>query len=720
MTLHVAFLWHMHQPDYVEPSTGVALLPWVRLHAAKGYLDMIAMAERFAELRISFNLTGVLVRQIEQLVRGDIRDQWRDWAARPAAELDEATKSKILEHFFSAPAGTMILPHPRYAELWYRRGTSFAGPPSAAMLSGWNENDWRDLQVWQNLAWFGYTARREFPEIEELFRKKRNFSETDKAVILRIQQQILADLLPRYKRLADAERVELTTTPFYHPILPLLLDTEYARRCMPGAALPPRFAWPEDAHEQLTRAVQQHQRVFGRRPRGLWPAEGAVSPEILPLLAEQGIEWFATDQEILSRSLEDRSAAALEPYQVEIGGAKAYAIFREHDLSDYIGFVAARNPPQIAAEGFWSKLEAIRHKSDTARSRAALVTIILDGENPWNYFPDGGEGFLESLYGKLCKSAEISTSTVSAHLAKHPPERKLTRLHSGSWINADFDIWIGDPEENRAWELLGEARRFWQQKRETGADPARLDSAKQSLLAAEGSDWFWWYGPDFSVKEDLILDYLFRAHLQNVYHALGADPPRSLETPICRAQVASIIEMPRGFLSPVVDGRVTTFYEWKEAGRLAAQPTGEGAMARARHAIETVFFGFDREKIFLRVDFPHNLEPTDFALRFCFVHPETIALEVRGFSSSKSLQTNLVNLRQPRESLAACPGAKAMHDQILEIEAPLHALGLGAAQEAKFYVQLFQSGILLEQHPQNGLIRIVLQGNESWLTEWQV
>ena len=534
--LNVALLWHMHQPYYVNPLTKKAMMPWVRLHAVKGYLDMADMARRHPEMCIVFNLAPVLVLQINELVSGEVKDLWEEWSRIPAGELSPEDKHHLLEHFFKAHLDHLIRPNPRYHELLAKRGYDPKNIPFDSIIPSFSKQDYLDLQVWFNLSWCGYTACREFPELRELKAKGRDFTEEDKQRVLTVHRKILKSIWPRYKSLAETGKVELSTTPFFHPISPLIIDTEFARRAMPAATLPPRFSWPQDLKSHLQLAIEQHKQVFGSRPVGLWPSEGSVCPELIPILKEVGIEWFAADEEIMFRSLAAQSTPATEraqlynPYEAEWNGAMVRSVFRDRPLSDFVGFTASKNPPEEAASFIMHHVRGIT--AATTSKEEPLAAIVLDGENAWEYFPDGGEGFLNAWYRQLAQSQGWRMTTLADYSKKPIFRQRLTQLHSGSWIQANFDVWIGDPEENRAWQLLGETRQWWEQKRSKVSSKI-AKRVWMEIYAAEGSDWFWWYGPDFQTENDKLFDDLFRIHLQNVYRLCGETPPQALFQPIC-------------------------------------------------------------------------------------------------------------------------------------------------------------------------------------------
>jgi len=712
MPLHVAFLWHMHQPDYVDPALGAALMPWVRLHATKGYLDMIWQVEQHPEFRCTFNLTPILIKQIRQLVDGEARDLWRDLAAVPASELTGPQKTGILEHFFKANWETMVKPHSRYWALLQQRGMRTPVTELARVAGQFSAQDYRDLQVWFNLAWFGYAADELYPQLRDLKQKGRGFTEDDKRVVLDCQQDVLRRLLGHYKAGAERGQIEISTTPFYHPILPLVYDSDFARRCMPGRALPPRFSHPEDARAHLAAAVAQHTEVFGAPPRGIWPSEGSVCPELVPILHDLGLEWFATDEEILWRSLggQRNRNDLYQAYRVQQGGAEVSAVFRERSLSDFIGFTAARNAPDRAADFLLGHLEQIaRHSGEDD----PLCAIILDGENCWEHFTDGGRAFLDALYRRISRHDQLRPTGFHAYLQGHPPRRALSQLQTGSWINADFDIWIGDPEENRAWELLGKTRAFLQGK----ADRHEITEeqhrrALESIYAAEGSDWFWWYGGDFVTDNDLLFDQLFRSHLQNVYRICGVPVPDELQMRICRSEMHDQEYQPMAALiSPQIDGAVTSFYEWTGAA-VYETDKGMSAMARTTRPVEAVLFGTDSDTFYLRVNLRADVALTGkTGLRITVTEPQLTVVEIPQLRVGE-LDCYVLNI--------TTAGCKAVLGQILEIAIPFRVLHWKPGVEAGFYLQLNRDGVVLERIPSAREIRFRIPDDRFVAENWQV
>jgi len=720
--LSVCFLWHMHQPYYVDPATQTALMPWVRLHAVKGYWDMVHLVEEYPRMRASFNLTPVLVKQIEELASGEVRDEWLEWTRTPAADLTEAQRVHLLEHYFKINWENLIRPHPRYWQLLHKRGTDLRHLDLRKTVKQWSEQEFRDLQVWFNLAWCGYKACAHFGELQELKAKDREFTEEDKEAVVRVHGEILRKVLPKYRELAERGQIELTTSPFFHPILPLVYDSDFAKRCMPHTPLPPRFSWPQDVREQLRLAVEQHARVFGVKPRGLWPSEGSVCPELVPMFKEAGIEWFGTDEEILFRSFahegvemeKGRERLVLyRGYEVEHEGASVWAAFRDRSLSDFIGFSAAKNTPSLAADSLVGHLRRIAAAAD---AKEGLSPVILDGENAWEYFPDGGERFLRELYGSLANDRELQPQSFAEYFASHKPTVKLRKLHTGSWIRADFDIWIGDPEENRAWELLGQARQFLEGQGSRPSEAARR-KALWEIYAAEGSDWFWWYGPDFHTDTDHMFDHLFRRHVENVYRALETKPPEVLKKRIRQIGLQLHWTQPRGLLQPVLDGRVTSFFEWYEAGRFEVAKA-QSTMYRGDRCLRSIYFGFDLQRFHLRFDFEPKANRTNLRLRLHVVGPlycliEVGASTVTGFTLRKSRDGGI-------QFDAPSQHGTSSGDEILELSISREELALHSGESFGFFVEEMRDEVELGSHPESGLIRLQFPGSDFEIDNWYV
>jgi alpha-amylase/alpha-mannosidase (GH57 family) len=724
MPLNVAFFWHMHQPDYVDPDRKVAMLPWVRLHAAKGYYDMARLAKEFPTVPLTFNLTPVLVKQMLELQRGDVQDAWLELSRVPADRLTPAQQQEILRHFFSLSHENMLRPFPRYEELLRMRGSETRPQALEEAARRFLAADWRDLQVWFNLAWCGYFAVRDMSELAALRRKGRGFTEADKKVVLDAHMELLRRSLAEYREMNMAGRIEVTASPFYHPIMPLVYNTDFTRRCMPGTPLPTTFAFPEDVREHLERAAKFHEEVFGKRPTGLWPSEGSVCPELAPLVRAAGFEWMATDEEILFKSLQmmrgNHTGVQHEDlfrgYRLVHGDADVGMCFRDRGLSDFIGFTAARQKSDDAARFLIDSLGAI---ASQAREPDAIALILLDGENAWESFPDGGETFLRKLYGALASDGRFKPVTLTNYFRQHPPKRDLSTLHTGSWIYANFDIWIGDQEENRAWELLREARHSFAQVRDSLPEPARK-AALQSLLAAEGSDWFWWYGPEFQIEDKPLFDDLFRRHVRCAYRAMGRPWPDAANHSLLTAGPVFAYQEPRNQITPVIDGRRTSFYEWQGAG-VYRGGVGQHAMAKSADLVKEISFGFDKDNFYLALQWTGSPPlPGGDAVRVRFSAPKRGDLLISGLRAAKGTRI-VTELKGEWEAHGSEAGKliRVAHDRLLEVAFPLGLLVVGGSSRLQFSLSVEKNNQSLELHPSEGEIALRIPsgagGGDDWL-----
>lgn len=570
--LLLALLWHQHQPLYKDlshPAAGGSYTqPWVRLHAIRDYYSMAALMAEHPALHLTINLTPVLLWQILDYVEQGATDRHLQLSLTRAEVLSSAEREAILATFFDAQWETQIAPHERYRELFSLR----QGNQPASI------QDLRDLQMWSNLAWFGKEFRDgdvrlvtgEVVSVQPFIVQGRDFTVADIEAMVAEQFKIMRAIVPIHRSLQDAGQIEVATTPFYHPILPLLVDTDAATIDRPGSTHPRRFSHPEDAEAQLRLAVEHYVHCFGRPPRGMWPAEGAVSQTVVPLFAKAGVEWIATDGGVLARSgrwgyrAEDPDVLC-QPYRAEEGNEALSVFFRDAWLADHIGFhYQAYTDYLTAAREFLGQIKerfARRVTGDDDR----ILTVVLDGENAWSAYREDARPFLHALYGLLERDAEILTVTFAEYLDGNPDrgvrphtlesQAKVFDLFNGSWIDelgsapgVDLGTWIGETEENRAWELLGAVRDEIDGQSDS---PAALNA----LYAAEGSDWFWWLGDDQDSGNDPVFDDLFRSHLTSVYSALGSTPPSWLDARLVPRRVLWTVTQQVAAMQP--DDRLT-------------------------------------------------------------------------------------------------------------------------------------------------------------------
>ncbi|HEX9267598.1 MAG TPA: glycoside hydrolase family 57 protein [Candidatus Limnocylindria bacterium] len=534
--LPVAILWHMHQPYYKHPQTSEFVLPWVRLHASKDYLHMARLLQEFPQVKVNFTMVPSLRDQLEDYARGADDEDTRLTMRTVDGVLADEERAHMLRRFFSIHHGNVI--H-RYQE--YRRllQLAMATGDRHELLS---DDYFVDLALWFNLAWIDPDDIRSDQRLVELADKGARFTREDVRYVIGRQRFMASGVPHLYHRLERDGQVEILTTPYYHPILPLIIDDRSALRSDPSALLPETpFAYPDDAAFQLEEAVASHERAFGQKPRGVWPSEGAVSPEAADAIRKAGLSWFASDEGVLARSVDvelrrDEVGALLEPallyrpYRLANG---ATVIFRDRELSDRIGFVYGDMKPEDAVGDMIAKLERARDRLPDSGG-PYLASIILDGENAWEQYPNNGNDFLRALYGKLEADDRFETVRISDFLERSPATVELPRLHTGSWIEASLRVWTGEPAHVRAWSALERTRRFAQEQ--WGSLRFMPKSVRQPLMVAEGSDWFWWYSSRNSSPEDGVFDELFRANLEVVWWFAGAEPPDDIRSPLMDPQ----------------------------------------------------------------------------------------------------------------------------------------------------------------------------------------
>ena len=726
----LAFLWHQHQPYYPDDVAGENPMPWVRLHGVKDYYGMAMHLLEFPEMRCTINLVPSLIHQLQGYTDRGATDRPLLMSQRPADGLNEEDCLYLLDTCFMANAHTMIRPFPRYYDLLQRRAQGRNTAREA--LRRFNERDFRDLQVWFNLAWIHPIAFEKDETLRELVKKGRYFSEADKQTVLDKHLELLRKIIPLHKELVDRGQVELTTTPYYHPILPLLLDKKYAREAMPNVKLP-RYAggYPEDAAEHVRRAIEQHTAIFGRAPTGMWPAEGSVCHAMIPVVASQGIRWMATDEEILSHSLQgavarDEQGHVRNPellyraYAAREGEHEVKLVFRDHALSDMIGFHYQRSKPVEAAEDFIHHLAAISHAVHSQPT--ALVPVILDGENCWEHYHDGGVPFLRALYERCTTQPFIRPVKIGEYL-EHHPAHNIPRLFAGSWIHHNFAIWVGHEEDNTAWDALHRAREFLSsaERGTRNAEPhtsSALDRAWQELYIAEGSDWFWWYGDDHSSAQDELFDYLFRKHLQNIYILLGSTPPADLGRPFTRKGQKAFHTLPRGLLDVKLDGR-ETFFEWVSAGEYLCQ-NERGTMAMVTHGpFRGLRFGFSLRELFIRADFdrPARTVLAEFdSLRFVISEPA--GWEIVVDQPATPQQTHRVLFDGQERVVTA--SVRIGIDRIAEIAVPFEILGVKPEQPVHFFVDLLQKNQSRDRAPREGTINLTCPSADFEQIMWDV
>lgn len=724
--VNLVILWHMHQPQYRDPSTGQYLLPWTRLHALKDYWGMVKILGEFPGVHATVNFVPSLGAQIEEYASGQFRESWFEIAFAHAGSLTSDQKREALVRAFQLN-DNFLHRWPRFQEL--RSQVLSAG--AEACVAHFNIRDWRDLQLLSQLAWMDEEYLAKDPVVSELARKGSGFTEEDKAALRDKQLELIAAVLPEYRLAAERGQIEISTTPFYHPILPLVCDTDTARVSNPHSPLPhPAFRYPEDAREQLVRARRYHERVFGKPPAGLWPSEGSVSDQALEIAADLGFQWFATDEGVLGRTRNigfwrdasgypENGGDLYTPWNLERNGRSMTGFFRDHYLSDLVGFVYSRMGADAAAEDLHRRIRMIGDRQPAGKT--ATISLILDGENAWEYYAGNGRDFLRKAYGLIERDPEICALTMSEAMQAAGDIPKLDGIFPASWISANFDVWIGHSEDVRAWDLLRDARETYEraaQRANTGnAVPKdRLSNAYEALLAAEGSDWCWWFGPEHGSSNDAEFDELYRKHLTEVYVELGESVPDALALPIKRAAERGQREVPSSYLDVTVDGRESSYFEWMGAGMYSTDQRS-GTMHGQSYVLGNLYYGFGPQRFYVRVDpvAAAIAEIPDFQMRLTMWDSRETRITLR--VKDRRVEQCVV------EQEGACllhpgPVVSAAYGKILEVSLARELFDLKNRRELLLSVALWEGGLPLDVLPVEGMLQVQLgEENYAWPPE---
>ena len=550
-TVDLVFLWHMHQPDYREYASGDFVLPWTYLHAIKDYTDMAYHLERHPNVRAVVNFVPILLDQLDdytdQFVTGKLRDPLlRLLIHENSAELSAESRQLAFDACFLSNHTKMISPYPAYKRLWEL--FKLLQTESDNALSYLSGQYVADLLTWYHLAWCGESVRREHALVARLMSKGEGFSYDDRKQLFDLIGELIGGIIPRYHKLAESGQIEISATPHYHPLAPLLIDFASAKEAMPDAPLPNSPHYPKGKQRvvaHIQSAKNSHRARFSSEPVGMWPAEGSISTETLEIFASEGCRWVASGEGVLVNSLHNLEQSVpgqaeylYRPYQLAKGADGLKCFFRDDRLSDLIGFEYSRWHGKDAAKHFIHQVvEIAQHASD---NETPIISIILDGENAWEYYPYNGFYFLDELYAELEEHKQINTCTYSTYLqssesstGKEAIPQSLPGIVAGSWVYGNFSTWIGSKDKNHAWDLLCVAKQSFDLVMSSGRlTQEEQDAAEKQLCSCESSDWFWWFGdynPSHSVAS---FDRLFRHNLTELYQLLKLPAPQNLSEPI--------------------------------------------------------------------------------------------------------------------------------------------------------------------------------------------
>lgn len=677
--MQLAFLWHMHQPDYRDIS-GIMQMPWVFLHAIKDYYDMPWMLARHSGLKATFNITSPLIEQI-QLYSEDIVSNDRFfalWIKHPS-ELNETDRQWMIKMCKSAPYDTMIEPIEPYRKLYHREYL--------------DDDALYDMEVWFLLSWCGVYLQTHNNTVKELLASNGKFKYEQKYALLETLGDFIKTIFPYYGVLQKKGVISLSTTPLNHPILPLLIDMNNAVRAHPGTHIPEHpLSLADDAKLQISQAQALYKKTFGHDAMGFWPAEGAVDERSVALYRDAGLKWIATDEAILFKSLgADHRDALYHSYRhngVTIG-------FRDHKLSDLIGFTYRFWTAERAADHFISMLYPLAKKGDDR-----TVFIILDGENAWEFYHNNAFDFFDTLYTKLAKTewcSMVGMDTIAEQKAV-----ALPHLAAGSWIHGEFNTWVGHPEKTRAWELIYMTKRDYERHKE-GINEDIQKKILQHFLAAECSDWFWWYGDDHITDFSAEFDELFRSHLINIYLLMQISPPYDLYVPIISDRSGKdFLLQPKFAIQPIINGKHNSFFEWVGSG-VVDETKLFSTMDRERGPVERIYFG-QNENVFYCA-FEGDIE----ALRDCdklqiMIEPFDVHFEIllTSLCSTKSLTMQSKKIKL----LIAC-------DSWLEFSLDFNGIDV---ENVRFRFEIEQDGVTIQTLPGFGELKIAM--NTTYAENW--
>ncbi|MEA2029094.1 MAG: glycoside hydrolase family 57 protein [Campylobacterota bacterium] len=588
--LYLAFLWHMHQPYYKDHHANATLMPWVFLHAIKDYYDIPWYLSKYPDIKATFNLVPSLLEQIQGYIDDRANDRLLTTLKFDIASLNQNDLAFLESYLFSSNEDNMIKPLPRYYELYLKYKSD------GGSIKNFSHNEILDTQVLFLLSWCGNYLRENSSVVKQLLLQTRDFDPLHKIELIDTLLNFLGEIIPFYKKFLQSGQIAISTTPYYHPILPLLIERKSAKEARGDVILPQTEAsYQEFAKMNLEKSITLFEDIFDQKPKGIWPSEGSVSLKTLDLLAQYNIQWSASDETILFNTLKSTQRSDLyRPYRYKSKLDEPLNLFfRDRYLSDLIGFEYSKKDPKEAATHFVEHLKSLYLNTQDS----ILVPVILDGENAWEFYPNNAKAFFDNLY-KLLEEQEwcetILFDEVDHYKDLHT--ESLKTIASGSWINGNFDIWVGDKDKNRAWELLDETKNLYDQIKNS-LDDKRRDAIEKEFLIALGSDWFWWYGDDHYTSFAAQFDEQFRGHLKNIYTLMDQPVPHSIHKPIVqKSKNQSFHTLPLDYISPNIDGQMGSFYEWLNSGYIDFRR--ELSTMSTTLFIEELLYGKDREDSF--------------------------------------------------------------------------------------------------------------------------
>ncbi len=723
--LNVLFLWHMHQPLYQVENEPLRM-PWVRLHATKDYIGLPKLIKKSPQMRMTFNVTPVLWDQLEHYKNGGLDKELDVTLQSPQAWTLEDRRF-MLTKMFTGNRISIINPFPRYAELYDRYGH---GGEDAAYRIG--SQELIDLAAWRILAWINPLIRESDSEIKALFKKGEYFTSDDLHMLVDKSLEIIKAVHGIYRDLFLANQIDVITTPYYHPILPLIIDSDTAiKTAGMNGIFPAPFSYLEDARWHVRAGIRKHQDLFERMPSGMWPAEGSVSQQAAALFADNKIRWIASDEGIIQKTLKDQLVRdnnnfvtnpelIYRPFSLETENGPIFIFFRDRYLSDLLGFDYQSLPQHTAIKDFLARLNHIREITESFIVEPC-VSIILDGENAWEHYPNGGFSFLQNLFQAIGDEPGLHLDTFDDYLNRNQNKSipKLSHLSSGSWISGDFGIWIGQKEENAAWEAIREADRTLDKNKKM------IAKARDFIRKAQGSDSFWWYGDIHYTQEKGEFDAIFRSLLTRAYESADLIPPLKLSLPISSEfGVNEAITYPNNLISPIIDGDTGSYFDWFGSGSVLIK----NKYSSMHRGSETVYgfkelkFGFDLDHLYLRLD-PDQSNLNKVSNNILL----TVTFKYHLLEPALTFEFKRIQERFVLESISPkffgpldLTQIRAVFDRILEISIPFSLLNIQYGHKVIFHIDYRLDGQSAGQAPELGEIEFFRPSEDYDSIFWRV
>ena len=608
--LNIAFVWHFHQPNYQENYSGDFLLPWVRLHASKDYLDMLKRIDNFKNIKLNFNFSPVLLAALQKYEKG-LKDLHLKVFLKHKEELDEHDKIFILNNYFDLNYKNMALKRSYYTSLYNKRANA-----KELTTSMFSLDEYVDIMVNYTLCWIDEYFIKDYPDLKILFEKEKNYTFEDRQRIYEIQLDIIKRILVEYKKYQNEGRIEVLISPYYHPVLPLLIDFK-GKEIKNLENLPDNYSNNTDAKMQVDLAIEKYQEIFDRKPKGMWLSEQCICPKTAELLSKEGFSWTVVDEGILSKSIKKEFMRDFEgnlenPYElmtnyITKGKHPLNIVFADSFFANLLNFGYGNYDSKVAANDLYEKIKTIQFKLQNSPKENHILTIALDGENCWETYQNDGSEFLDTIYSLINEDDTLNTVLVGDFVEQNKPAQ-LENLKSGSWINRNFDLWIGEPTKNVAWLYLDSVSKdieiqYLEQLKELKkeADKKKLkekfEIARREILISQSSDFYWWYGKPNESKSDGVFDYLFRRHLMNAYEAMDLAIPNYL-TMTLTSVANKPLRNPKSEISPSLCCDIDdNGQEWENAGSIFIP---DGPTSNISSLIKNIYFGYDKQYLYFR------------------------------------------------------------------------------------------------------------------------